>query len=220
LETPRRREGGPVRGVLVYKLDRLGCTLLAIVDAHDRLREAGVELRSATEAIDTSSPSSRFTFNTLASVAEYEREMIRERTREGLQRAYRNGKHTGRIPYGYAMVAQGNFVVVAEEAQVVRQIIANIAVSGATLYSESKRLNDEGIPSPGYCFRGDAERRGTQSWSPSTVRDIVHPTAYSGVHRVRAAEPGEDSSVSSEWNTWEFCITSTNALTLTVVAVR
>lgn len=52
--------------VLVYKLDRLGRTLLVIVDAHDRLQEAGIALRSATEPIDTSTPSGRLIFQMLA----------------------------------------------------------------------------------------------------------------------------------------------------------
>src|SRR5215217_7989295 len=55
--------------VLVYKLDRIGRTLLNVVDAHDRLDACGVALRSATEPIDTSSPSGRLIFHMLASFA-------------------------------------------------------------------------------------------------------------------------------------------------------
>ena len=54
--------GGKFEAVLVYGLDRLGRSLLLIVDAHDRLQEAGVALRSATEPIDTSNPSGRLIF--------------------------------------------------------------------------------------------------------------------------------------------------------------
>jgi site-specific DNA recombinase len=49
-------KAGKLDTVLVYKLDRLGRSLLVIVDAHDRLQTAGVSLRSATEPIDTSNP--------------------------------------------------------------------------------------------------------------------------------------------------------------------
>jgi site-specific DNA recombinase len=94
---------GKFTTLLVYRLDRLGRSLLVIVDAHDRLQAAGVSLRSATEPIDTSNPSGRLIFQMLASFAEYERETIAERTRAGLHRAYRNGKHIGRIPYGYTL---------------------------------------------------------------------------------------------------------------------
>jgi site-specific DNA recombinase len=53
---------GNFGALLVYRLDRLGRSLLVIVDAHDRLQEAGVALRSATEPIDTSTPSGRLIF--------------------------------------------------------------------------------------------------------------------------------------------------------------
>src|SRR5215218_8264588 len=92
---------GKFQTVLAYKLDRLGRSLLVIVDAHDRLAEADVSLRSATEPIDTSTPSGRLIFQMLASFAEYERGTIRERTQAGLHRAFRNGRLTGAIPYGY-----------------------------------------------------------------------------------------------------------------------
>jgi site-specific DNA recombinase len=84
-------KAGKFDTVLVYKLDRLGRTLLVIVEAHDKLAEIGVALRSPHEAIDTSTPHGRFAFQTLASVAELERENIRTRTRDGLHRAFRAG---------------------------------------------------------------------------------------------------------------------------------
>jgi DNA invertase Pin-like site-specific DNA recombinase len=89
---------GKFSTLLVYRLDRLGRSLLVTVDAHDRLQACGVALKSATEPIDTSSPSGRLIFQMLASFAEYERETIRERTQAGLQRAYRGGKHFGAAP--------------------------------------------------------------------------------------------------------------------------
>ena len=175
---------GKFKVVLVYKLDRLGRSLLVIVDAHDRLETSRVSLRSATEPIDTSNPSGRLIFQMLASFAEYERGTIRERTQAGLHRALRNGKFFGRLPYGYKLSPYGtDLVLVEDEARVVREIISNIA-AGATLYSESKRLNREGVPSPGYRVRSKDRRSGTR-WSPPTIRDIVYQTAYSGVHKVR-----------------------------------
>jgi site-specific DNA recombinase len=81
-------KAGKFGAVLVYRLDRLGRSLLVIVDAHDRLQTAGVALRSATEPIDTSTPSGRLIFQMLASFAEYDRQSIIERTRAGLRRAF------------------------------------------------------------------------------------------------------------------------------------
>jgi site-specific DNA recombinase len=84
--------------VLVYRLDRLGRSLLVIVDAHDRLEEAGVAMRSGSEPIDTSNPSGRLIFQVIASFAEFERASIRERTQAGLHRALRNGRFLGASP--------------------------------------------------------------------------------------------------------------------------
>jgi DNA invertase Pin-like site-specific DNA recombinase len=79
-------------------VDRPGRSLLVIVDAHDRLQAAGVSLRSATEPIDTSTPSGRLIFQMLASFAEFELASIKERTMAGLLRALRNGEVSG---HGY-----------------------------------------------------------------------------------------------------------------------
>jgi site-specific DNA recombinase len=186
---------GKFSTLLVYRLDRLGRSLLVTVDAHDRLQASGVALKSATEPIDTSTPSGRLIFQMLASFAEYERESIKERTRAGLHRALRNGKHTGRIPYGYRLAPdEHGLEIVEDEARVVREIIANVA-GGSTLYGESKRLNDEGVPSPGMRFKS-GERRLGATWSPTTIGSIVHQSAYSGTHRVKI--DGGKSEISRE----------------------
>src|SRR5215204_521525 len=171
--------------VLAYKLDRIGRTLLVVVDAHDRLQATGVALRSATEPIDTSTPAGRLIFQMLASFAEFEKETINERTRDGKNRAYRNGVQPGVIPYGYDIAEDGAFVVVEEEAVVVRDIIRNIA-GGATLFAEAKRLNLQGILSPGKKYRSRPRQHGT-TWTPIAISRIVGRSAYSGTHVIRSS---------------------------------
>jgi site-specific DNA recombinase len=170
--------------VLVYRLDRLGRSLLVTVDAHDRLKALGVALKSATEPIDTSNPSGHLIFQMLASFAEYERETIRERTRAGLLRADRGGKHFGAAPYGYRTNEGGFFQVVPEEAEIVRGIIENVA-EGSTLYAEARRLNYLGLATPGWRYGNGKKRPGAKLWSVMTVSNIVRQSAYSGVHRVK-----------------------------------
>jgi site-specific DNA recombinase len=172
---------GKVQIVLVYKLDRLGRSLLVIVDAHDRLQEAGVALRSATEPIDTSTPSGRLIFQMLASFAEFDRESIRERTQAGLHRAARNGKHMGPVPFGYRASKNGHLEVIEEEAEIVRQIYANTA-GGSTLNSEAQRLNALGIYPPSWKY-ASTKKPATQ-WRAPSVRNVVRQRVYSGVHEV------------------------------------
>jgi site-specific DNA recombinase len=174
---------GRFTAVLVSKLDRLGRSLLVIVDAHDRLDAAGATLRSGREPIDTSNPSGRLIFQMLASFAEYDRENIRERTQAGLHRAFRSGKYMGRIPYGYRANADAQLVVVEHEAEIVREIFTNIA-GGSTLYAEAKRLNDSGVPAPGTRY-GSGERKPGRLWQSKTLSNIVHQSAYIGVHCVK-----------------------------------
>lgn len=104
--------------------DHLGRSLLVTVDAHDRLQGADVALRSVTEPIDTSSPSGRLIFRILASFAEYERETIRQRTRAGMHRAFRSGRHFGVAPYGYRADEHGHLQIVPEEAAILVQSIS------------------------------------------------------------------------------------------------
>jgi site-specific DNA recombinase len=178
-------EAGKFDTVLVYRLDRIGRSLLVVVDAHDRLQEASVSLKSATEPIDTSSPAGRLIFQMLASFAEFEKESINERTRAGKNRAYRNGVQVGLIPYGFDIAEDGSFVIVEEEAAIVRDVIHNVA-GGATLFAEAKRLNLSGIPAPGKKYRGRPRQHGT-TWTPMAISRIVGRAAYSGTHVVHSS---------------------------------
>jgi DNA invertase Pin-like site-specific DNA recombinase len=94
---------GKFSTLLVYRLDRLGRSLLVIVDAHDRLQAFGVALKSATEPIYTSNPSGRLIFQMLASFAEYERETIRERTRAACTGRSGAANTSGRRPTATAL---------------------------------------------------------------------------------------------------------------------
>ncbi len=185
---------GAFETVLVYRLDRVGRSLLVVVDAHDRLGKSRISLKSANEPIDTSTPAGRLIFQMLASFAEFERGTIRERTQHGLHRAFKNGKQTGRIPYGYDVAEDGGFVLVEEEAAVVREIFSNLA-GGSTLYKEAQRLNGLGIPGPGWKYRG-RPREHSARWTAATISKLVNQSAYGGTHLVRIS--GGKSSVGRE----------------------
>jgi site-specific DNA recombinase len=172
-----------IGSVLCYKLDRIGRTLLNVVDAHDRLEALGIGLRSAKEQIETTTPAGRLQFQMLAGFAEFERSSIRERTQDGLHRALRAGKQPGRVPYGYRISEGGSFEVVEDEARVVSQMFANIA-EGSTIYREVRRLNAEGIPAPGHRVSGK-ERVPGKRWNTTTVSDMLASPTYIGRHEVK-----------------------------------
>jgi site-specific DNA recombinase len=174
---------GRLDSVLCYKLDRIGRSLLNVVDAHDRLQELGVGLRSAKEQVETTTPAGRLQFQMLAGFAEFERGTIRERTQDGLHRALRAGKQPGRVPYGYSIGDDGGFEVVQDEARVLAQIFTNVA-GGSTIYGEVKRLNDEGVPGPGYRVSGK-ERVPGKRWNTTTVSVMLASPTYVGKHKVK-----------------------------------
>jgi DNA invertase Pin-like site-specific DNA recombinase len=82
--------------VIVWKLDRLGRSLRYLVDLVELFKGKGVEFVSHNDNIDTTTPQGRLIFNLFASFAEFERELIRERTMAGLKRARENGRIGGR----------------------------------------------------------------------------------------------------------------------------
>jgi len=89
--------GGDV--LTVWKLDRLGRSLLDLVGLVEELKGRGVGLKVLTGAgasIDTTKPEGRLFFAMFAAMAEFERELIRERTRAGMTAAKKRGRHVGR----------------------------------------------------------------------------------------------------------------------------
>jgi DNA invertase Pin-like site-specific DNA recombinase len=84
--------------VVVWKLDRLSRSLSDLLRIMERIEAGGAGFRSITESIDTTTAAGRMMMQMIGSFAEFEREMIRERTRSGLARARLEGRHGGRRP--------------------------------------------------------------------------------------------------------------------------
>ncbi|WP_276742872.1 recombinase family protein [Pantoea septica] len=82
--------------LVVWKLDRLGRSMRHLVTLTEELRERGVNFRSLTDSIDTSTAAGRFFFHVMGALAEMERELIVERTRAGLAVARDRGRIGGR----------------------------------------------------------------------------------------------------------------------------
>jgi len=84
--------------VVVTKYDRLARSMRDLLDIVEAIRERGAGFRSLAEDIDTTTPAGRLVFHVFASIAQFERERISERTREGLAAARKRGRIGGRPP--------------------------------------------------------------------------------------------------------------------------
>jgi DNA invertase Pin-like site-specific DNA recombinase len=120
--------------LIVWKLDRLARSMKQLIETIEMLRLRGIGFRSVTEAIDTTTAQGVLVFHMFSALAEFERALIRERTRAGLAAAKRAGRTGGRPPkmteddlgVARALLANSNMTV----ADVARRL----GVSPATLY--------------------------------------------------------------------------------------
>ena len=85
-----------VDAVVVYRYDRFARSLRQLVNALEEFRSLGIDFISLHEGIDTSTPNGRLIFGMFASIAEFERELIRDRVRSGIASARAKGKRLGR----------------------------------------------------------------------------------------------------------------------------
>lgn len=135
--------------LVVWKLDRLGRSLAHLVQTVEDLRERGVGLRSIKDAgLDTTIPSGKLLFHFFAIIAEFERDLIRERTKSGLASAAARGRHGGRRPVVTpAKLARAQKLMLPEASGgrglTVREAAAALDVSKTALY-EALRGADSG----------------------------------------------------------------------------
>ena len=124
--------------LVIWKLDRMGRSLKHLVDLVGNLMERKVGLLSLNDPIDTTSAQGRLVFNLFASLAEFERELIRERTQAGLTAARARGRVGGR-PKGLSPQAQATAMAAEtlyrERKLSVAAIAQKLRLSKSTLYS-------------------------------------------------------------------------------------
>jgi DNA invertase Pin-like site-specific DNA recombinase len=124
--------------VVVWRLDRLARSLRDLVSLVNEIQGKGAELQSLNDQIDTTTPQGKFTFHLFAALAEFERDIIRERTKAGLAAARARGRVGGR-PKGLSKEAQHK-AIIAEKLYrdgelTVKQICQQLSISRGTFYN-------------------------------------------------------------------------------------
>lgn len=124
--------------LVVWRLDRLGRSLRHLIDQVQALSDRGIEFRSLRESIDTNSPGGRLVFHIFGSLAEFERDLIRERTKAGLEAARARGRNGGRPRKLSDKDLKRARQLYAEQRLTVAEIGLKLGVSRTTIYRALK----------------------------------------------------------------------------------
>jgi site-specific DNA recombinase len=154
--------------VLFYRVDRFARSLRELLEAQALLTSLGVDLQSATEPFDTSTPMGRFMFQLLGGIAELEKSVILERTTNGKARVAKDGRWPGGpAPFGYAIVDH-KLAPNENEAPLVREVYRRLA-EGSSLVQEAKRWSDAGI-----------HGRNGGYWNAQNLGKLIHSQVNKG----------------------------------------
>jgi DNA invertase Pin-like site-specific DNA recombinase len=125
---------------IVWKLDRAGRSLKHLIELLNYLDQHQIGFRSLTEQIDTTTPGGKLIFHLMGALAEFERDLIRERTNAGLAAARARGRVGGRPrklkTSGKVLLARQMFV---DQSHSIPEICAALGISRATLYRYVKK---------------------------------------------------------------------------------
>ena len=123
--------------IVTWKLDRLGRSLRDLVNLINEIQDKGAGLKSLNDTIDTTTPQGKLTFHLFASLAEFERDIIRERTRAGLEAARARGRKGGR-PKGLNKEAKDKAIVAEtlykQGEMSVTEICKHLNIARSTFY--------------------------------------------------------------------------------------
>ncbi len=120
--------------LVVWKLDRLGRSLQHLISVINNLKNKGIYFRSIQESLDTSSSTGKLIFHIFGALAEFERDIIRERTMAGLAAARARGRIGGRPKVMDSRKVKLARTLVAEDTRSIGEICEVLGVSKATLY--------------------------------------------------------------------------------------
>ncbi len=124
-------KGRKLDTILVWKLDRFGRSLRHLVNALAELEATGVAFVSLKDAMDLSTPAGRLMFGVIGAMAEFERDLIRERVRAGIRNARSKGRRVGRKPI---VLDAARLAALRSQGQTIRQIAGQLGCSRSLVH--------------------------------------------------------------------------------------
>ena len=149
-----------IDAVIVYKLDRMFRSTVDALETTKQFDKLNVSFHSIEETIDTKSAMGKFFFTLTAALAEMEREIIGERTRDVLQRKKANGEFYGHVPFGFKRF-KGKLLNHDAEQKIVLAVLG-MREKGLNYSRISRELNHMGLKT----------NKG-KKWHPQTVKNVV-----------------------------------------------
>jgi DNA invertase Pin-like site-specific DNA recombinase len=131
--------------LVVWKLDRLGRSLRHLIDTITSLDERGVGFRSLQENLDTTTSGGRLIFHIFGALAEFERELIQERTMAGLHAARARGRMGGRPQKLSPRELKLAFAMMQDPSVSITEVAKTFKVNRSTLYRALARAQDKGL---------------------------------------------------------------------------
>ncbi len=194
-------EAGKIDGVVVYKVDRLSRSLLDFAKLMGAFDKYGVSFVSVTQAFNTTHSMGRLTLNILLSFAQFEREIISERTRDKIAAMRRRGKWSGgHPPLGYDVLSSlggSNLMVNTQESERVRAIFV-LYIEMQSLIQTAKELNRRGWTTKRWITSKGTEAGGLP-FDKSSVSRLLGNVVYLGMVRYKdEVHPGEHEAIIDE----------------------
>jgi len=182
--------------VVVYKVDRLSRSLMDFATIMGILDKAGVAFVAVTQAFNSGTPAGRLMLNVLLSFSEFERELIRERTRDKLAAARKKGKWVGGTPVlGYDIVPDGGRLIVnQDEAARVRDIFALYAEK-ESLRATLREMERRGWGTKQWTTRKGRERGGKPLTRNGLYTMLMNPIYVGRVKHNGSTYPGEHEPI-------------------------
>jgi len=189
-------EVGKVDRLVVYKIDRLSRSLLDFAKLADLLEKHHVSIVSVTQQLDTSTSMGRLTMNMLLSFAQFEREMVSDRTRDKMRAARRRGKWTGGTPrLGYDVAPEGGQLVVNKEEADTVEAVFRLYAETTSGVAVSQELNRRGWRRKSWKTKKGQWREG-KLWDVANLRRMLIDPLYSGKMTLGTETfPGEHEAI-------------------------
>ena len=191
-------ETGRIDCVVVYKVDRLSRSLLDFARIMEVFERYKVSFVSVTQQFNTTHSMGRLTLNILLSFAQFEREIISERTRDKIAAARRKGKWSGGMPVlGYDLTKDSKLQVNAEEAERVREIF-KLYLAKQSLIRAAEELTERGWRAKQWTTRKGTPRGG-RPFDKGSLRQLLTCVTYLGKVKYKdEVHPGEHEAIVDE----------------------